>query len=348
MNVLSLFDGMSCGQLALQRAGIFYDKYYASEIDKYAIKVSKHHFPSMIHLGSVVDVKGTDFDKIDLLIGGSPCQGFSVAGKQLNFQDQRSKLFFEYVRILKDIRVNNPDVFFLLENVKMKKDYELHINKLLGVRPIRLNSALVSAQNRERLYWTNIPVIDIPKDRKIFLKDIIEDGEVDRAKSYCIDANYFKGGNEKSYFEKGRRKLVSQSARRNMVMQINEEKEFGNQPRQQNRVYHIEGKSPALLGQMSGGTHSILQKGRGYNKGGEKTGKVPSVTSNSWEHNNHLLSDGKKRKLTVKECCRLQTVPDDYFDGIVSNTQAYKMLGNGWTIDIIVHLIKALKQMDNY
>ena len=154
MNVLSLFDGMSCGQIALNRAGINYDNYFASEIDKYAIKVTKNNYPDTIHIGNVLDVKSEDLPGIDLLIGGSPCQGFSFAGKQLNFNDPRSKLFFEFVRLLEECKPK----YFLLENVKMKKEYQNIITEMLGVEPIEINSNLVSAQNRKRLYWTNIPI----------------------------------------------------------------------------------------------------------------------------------------------------------------------------------------------
>ena len=204
MNVLSLFDGMSCGQIALRRAGIPYDKYYASEIDKYAIKVTQHNYPDTIQLGSVTDIKGADLPQIDLLIGGSPCQGFSFAGKQLNFSDPRSKLFFEYVRLKEECEPR----YFLLENVKMKKEYQDVITRYLGVEPIEINSALVSAQNRKRLYWTNILDVKLPEDKGILLSNIIEYEFVDRDKSLCVDANYFKGGNPHQYFDKGRRQLV--------------------------------------------------------------------------------------------------------------------------------------------
>jgi len=170
MNVLSLFDGCSCGRVALERAGIKVDKYWASEVDKYAIQVSKKNWPDIEHIGDVCGVDATGMD-VDLLIGGSPCQGFSFAGKQLNFDDPRSKLFFEYVRILKECKPK----WFLLENVKMKKESQDVISEALGVEPVEVNSALVSAQNRKRLYWTNIP-FDMPEDRGIVLKDVLESG----------------------------------------------------------------------------------------------------------------------------------------------------------------------------
>lgn len=336
MNVLSLFDGMSCGQMALRKAGIKYENYLASEVDKFAIQVSSENFPDMIHLGDVTKIDYSMLPKVDLLIGGSPCQGFSFAGKQLNFNDPRSALFFEYVKALK---ILNPK-YFLLENVKMKKEYQEVISELLGVQPIEINSSLVSAQNRKRLYWTNIPNVTQPDDRKIYLRDIIEGGAdmvqllrgrgnnpggiraedgksipltsssfeqncflVDREKAHCIDANYFKGGNLEQYFEKHRRQLV---------FQINPSKKSGGkQPYMQDRVYDIKGKSPALTVGFASRT-------------------------NIEEHNL------KWRKLTVLECKRLQTVPDDYKMN-VSNSQAYKMLGNGWTVDVIAHIFKGME-----
>lgn len=182
---------MSCGQIALKELGIKVDNYFASEVDKYAIQQTQHNFPNTIQLGDVCGVKAKDLPKIDLLIGGSPCQGFSFSGKMLNFNDPRSKLFFEFVRILGEVQETNPDVFFLLENVRMHKEYETVISKALGVQPIAINSALVSAQNRLRLYWTNIgatkdifgnitPGIPQPADRGGYIKDILEKEVDDR------------------------------------------------------------------------------------------------------------------------------------------------------------------------
>ena len=219
MNVLSLFDGMSCTQIALKNLGIKVDRYYASEIDKYAIKVARENFPETIHLGDIKDITGSDFIyDIDLIVAGSPCQGFSFAGKQLAFDDPRSALFFEFVRLLREVKPK----YFLLENVRMKKEFQDVISQqvsniypectsggLFGIEPILINSALLSAQNRNRLYWTNIPGIEQPDDLGIVLRDVLEDSFVaDRDKSYCIDANYYKGGNPKNYFKKSRRQLV--------------------------------------------------------------------------------------------------------------------------------------------
>jgi DNA-cytosine methyltransferase len=205
MNVLSLFDGMSCGQIALNKLGIKYNKYFACEIDKYAMQVTQHNFPDTIQLGDVQFVTKETFGthKIDLVIGGSPCQGFSFAGKQLNFEDPRSALFFEFVRLVKELKPK----YFLLENVKMKKEYQNVITQYMGVEPIEINSALVSAQNRRRLYWTNIPNIEQPEDKGIVLRDIIETYSVcdmvvkvgkelhkeGISKSHCLLARDYKG-----------------------------------------------------------------------------------------------------------------------------------------------------------
>jgi site-specific DNA-cytosine methylase len=207
-SVLSLFDGMSCGQIALNRIGIEYDNYFASEIDKHAIKVTQTNYPKTIQLGYVTKVFAKDLPKIDLLIGGSPCQGFSFAGKGLNFEDPRSKLFFEFVRLKNETQPK----YWMLENVKMKAEHQNIISEILGVKPILINSSLVSAQNRERLYWTNIPMAELPTDKGFLLKDIIENGSgkklteqtakrprtlrnfrFNNQKSFCMLATMWKG-----------------------------------------------------------------------------------------------------------------------------------------------------------
>jgi len=303
LNVCSLFDGKSCGQIALERAGIPVNAYYASEVDKYAIEIAKKNYPDTIHIGDVRDVKGDDLADIDLLIGGSPCQGFSFAGQQLNFDDPRSKLFFEFVRIKNETQPK----YFLLENVKMRKESEQVITDILGVEPIEINSNLVSAQNRKRLYWTNIPFDTAITDKNIKLKDIIEHGIVDRDKSHCLDANYWKGGNLTSYFEKSRRQLVfSEDGLCHVGLADVNGYDL------MKRVYHIEGKSPTLNACT----------------GGNREPKI-AVGETLW------------RKLTPLECERLQTVPEGYTEG-VSNTQRYKMLGNGWTVDVVAHIFKGL------
>jgi len=303
LNVCSLFDGMSCGQIALDRLGIPVNVYYASEVDIYATEITKKNYPDTIHLGDVRYVNGDDLAHIDLLIGGSPCQGFSFAGGQLNFDDPRSKLFFEFVRIKNECQPK----YFLLENVKMKKESEYIISEMLGVDPVEINSNLFSAQNRKRLYWTNIPFDRAITDKNIKLKDIIEHGIVDRDKSHCLDANYWKGGNLTSYFEKHRRQLVfSEDGLCHVgVADVNGYDLM-------KRVYHIEGKAPTLNACT----------------GGNREPKI-AVGDKLW------------RKLTPLECERLQTVPEGYTEG-VSNTQRYKMLGNGWTVDVVAHIFKGL------
>lgn len=168
-NVLSLFDGMSCGQIALNKLGIKYDNYYASEIDEPAISVTQHNYPNTIQMGSITELKSSQLPKIDLLFGGSPCQSFSNAGNGSGF-DGKSGLFYEFVRLLKECK----PTYFLLENVKMKKEWQDIISEELGVKPIKINSNLVSAQNRERLYWTNIPVFGLPEDKQIYIEDILD------------------------------------------------------------------------------------------------------------------------------------------------------------------------------
>lgn len=182
LKVLSLFDGMSCGQIALRELGMEVDRYYSSEVDRHCTAQTRLNFPDTMELGDVRSVDGTALPKIDLVLAGSPCQGFSMAGKMLNFDDPRSGLFFEFCRVLGEVRKKNPDVKFLLENVRMKREYMERINEIMGLRPVAINSALVSAQNRVRLYWTNIltdesgtqTAIPQPEDRGLVLRDILE------------------------------------------------------------------------------------------------------------------------------------------------------------------------------
>jgi len=343
---------MSCGRIALEKAGIDVNNYYASEVDKYAKIVSKANYPDITQLGCVVklsemlSVFPQTLGNIDLLIGGSPCQGFSFAGKQLNFDDPRSKLFFEFVKIKNLLKPK----YFLLENVKMKKESQDVITKIMGVEPIEINSSLVSAQNRKRLYWTNILGVTQPEDKGILLKDIIETGVADRDKSFCLDANYFKGGNLEQYFNKHRRQLVFS---KDGLCHVGNADIKGNECIK--RVYSVEGKGPCLT--TMGGGHrepKILNdvvfcfatRGR-YNKEGEIEQKHefrPDQKTNcltTVQKDNQIIDLNRKtwRKLTPLECERLQTVPDNYTNH-VSNSQRYKMLGNGWTVDIIAHIFK--------
>lgn len=187
MNVLSLFDGISCGQVALNRAGIKYDNYYASEIKPHAINITQHNYPDTIQIGDITELKGNDLPKIDLLFGGSPCQDFSRANKvQKGVDGEKSGLFWEYVRILREVK----PTYFLLENVRMKKEWQDLISEELGVQPVRINSSLVSGVMRDRFYWTNIPFDGLPKDKGVKLGDIIDNGYVDREKGLCLLESY--------------------------------------------------------------------------------------------------------------------------------------------------------------
>jgi len=317
MNVLSLFDGMSCGQLALHRAGIHYDNYYASEIDVYARAVTQINFPKTCQLGNVIGLDTSQLPVISLLIGGSPCQGFSFAGKQLAFDDPRSILFFEFVKILKKLREINPDIKFLLENVRMKKEHLDVITEQLGVEYICINSALVSAQNRVRYYWTNIAGVVQPKDLGIMLCDILETGVVDRDKSYCIDANYWKGTNVEDYIKKGRRQIAFTERRSEEAKKI----------RKEYRKLYGRDFSPRRAKVLAA----------------RKDGKMNCLTA-TYSLKEHTLIDESLfyRKMTPVECERLQTIPDNYTN-IASGTQRYKMIGNGWTIDVIAHIFNHLK-----
>lgn len=315
MKVLSLFDGMSCGRQALERAGIKVDKYYASEVDKYAIMVTMANYPDTIQLGDVRNVKIDE--PIDLLIGGSPCQSFSFAGKRkgmstkdsidilsleqyLELKEQKfefegqSYLFWEYVRILNEIKPK----YFLLENVMMEQRWEDVISKTLGVRPIMINSALVSAQNRKRLYWTNIgtepgglfgdliSIIEQPKDKRILLKDILESE---------VDEKYF----------------LSQK----MIDSFHNKNDFFRQ---------------------NGGGFSFQPSE------GERKARTVTTKEGNRMDSNFIICKNSIRRLTPIECERLQTVKDNYTNH-VSDSQRYKMLGNGWTIDIIAHIFSYLK-----
>jgi DNA (cytosine-5)-methyltransferase 3A len=299
--VLSLFDGMSCGQIALNKTGISYNKYYASEIDKHAIKVTQHNYPNTIQLGSVTEIKGAELPQVDLLIAGSPCQGFSFNGKQLNFNDPRSKLFFEFVRLIKECKPK----YWLLENVVMKKEFEQVITEHLGVEPIKINSALVSAQNRERLYWANFP-IEQPNDKGIKLVDILEDNEM-------IGSSVIRGRSLNKATILGRR-LDDKGKRQdyNKEIPIIQYLEVRTPNRDKSNCLTTVAKDNVLT------TMPI--------------GRHPDAFKNNLPF----------RYYTIKEYCRLQTVPENYFDGVASENQIRKMIGNGWNVDTIAHIFGGL------
>ena len=273
MRVLSLFDGISCGMLALERAGIPVERYVSYEIDKYAIEISHSNYPQIEQCGDVTTADFTQYRGFDLVIGGSPCQGFSFAGKQLNFADVRSKLFFEFVRALAEVRPK----YFLFENVKMKSESRDVITSFFGCEPISINSNLFSAQNRDRLYWTNISGIELPSENGAVLRDILRAEDDDKYHlSKTHHAAFLKSYNWKPC--------------------------------------EIDGKSKTLLAS--------------YYKQPPHCPYIPCDKSESGF-----------RMLSPIECERLQTLPDNYTEGI-SKTQRYKCIGNGWTVDVIAHIFK--------
>lgn len=274
MNVLSVFDGMSCGQIALRKAGIFPKKYFASEIDKHAIRVTQSRFPKTIQLGDVTQVKAKTIGKINLLIGGSPCQGFSFLGKRLNLEDPRSRLFFEFLRLKNELK---PD-YFLLENVRMGKEQIKIISSFLEVEPVLINSKVLCAQSRPRLYWTNIPLNPVP-NKIVTVNSIIEK---DFDSSLLLPPNWINRLKNSSDLKKGFSKLDPEIA-------------------------------SCLTARMY----------------------------KNWK-GNFITTPQGIRRLSPVECERLQTVPDNYTKS-VSDGERYKMLGNGWTVDVIAHLFSGLK-----
>lgn len=286
MKVLSLFDGISCARIALKKAGIQVTEYYAAEIDKFAVKCTTENWKDTIQIGSVTDIKFEDgklitaagtynIGEFDIVVGGSPCQSFSNAGDGTGF-DGKSGLFYEFLRILREVKPK----YFLLENVVMKKEWQAVIDKEMGVDPILINSSLLSAQNRKRLYWTNIPNITQPIDKGIVLRDILETN---------VDRIYDLSPTAVDYMSRLR----------------------NGKPRWDFHRNPLDGKASCLTANMYKGVpYGVIQE--------------------------------LNRKLTPLECERLQTVPDGY-TAMLSNTQRYKTLGNGWTVDVIVHIFSSLK-----
>lgn len=360
MIVLSLFDGMGCGLAALKKAGIPVTKYYASEIDKHAMAVAKARHPEIIHIGDVTHWPFWEIERPDLLIGGSPCQGFSFVGKKLLFDDPRSKLFFVYDLIRKHYDVP----YFFLENVRMPQRAQDVITEYLGVEPVMINSNLVSAQNRRRLYWKNWYVPQ-PKDRGIVLKDILLPADqvddkyycnenqlsrfersddlkkkfsvIDPVKAACITARQY--GNRKGTFVTGAR-ITGRRVDPVTGMRVDDRKDIKTNQRVELRA---DGKANCMTTTQKDsmvGFVDMRQRPRGYNKGFEKAvSKTPTLSANAWQQNNHVKEGVWYRRLTPVECERLQTLPDGYTGG-VSDAQRYKMLGNGWTLDAIVHQFK--------
>lgn len=324
MNVLSLFDGISCGQIALERAGIKVNNYYASEVDKYAIKITQANYPETKQLGDVTRWREWDIDwsSVDLLIGGSPCQGFSYAGKQLAFNDPRSALFFEYLNILNHIKTFNPNVNFMLENVKMKKEYLDVISNLLGVEPVFINSSLVSAQNRQRYYWANWK-FEQPEDRGVVLSDILEPhlescglgGRIvgRRLNELGKRDDYNKEIPISQYLEirhDGKANCITTVYKDSVVPYFKTDKRL--------KIKFNQEKASCLTGGAnSGGNHSDMDI--------------------------LVIDPNVVRRYSITECERLQTLTDGYTQNKeVSNSLCYKALGNGWTVDVIAHIFGGL------
>jgi len=377
MIAVSCFDGLSCGQLALDKAGIKIHKYYASEIDKYSIKVTQANFPNTIQLGDISKVDASSFngDTIDILMGGSPCQGFSFAGKQLNFDDPRSKLFFQFMRLLDELKPK----YVLLENVRMAKRSQDMISSRIGFQPQALNSSKASAQNRYRLYWFGkrvereggkygydaIPIEEM-RDKKIVMQDILEDGYATdvmtnaQGKSHCVTARY-NGAVWWNSIERKQRTMVlkdTPTVSRDGLIRVGTADLKGHDSIK--RVYAQEGKSPTLTTMQGGHREPKVAIGRIVNRrldehGTRKDDQLDLPFTRQLEvredeksnclttvqKDNVVVSKDMWRKLTPLECERLQTIPDNYTNH-VSNSQRYKMIGNGWTVDVVAHILRGI------
>ena len=365
INVVSMFNGMNCGRIALERAGILVNTYHSAETDKFANIITQKNYPDTIQLGDVCGVVAKDLPKVDLLLAGSPCQGFSFAGKQLAFDDPRSALFFEFIRLLRELKPK----YFLLENVRMKKEYlDVITEQVGGIEPILINSKLVSAQNRQRYYWTNIPNVTQPEDRGLVLRDVLEDYTDDvYLAGEKLQKNY-KGGNQLNPNYKSQANTIHDVNKKSGTIcagthgyangYVGTPKQVGTAVDIRGydiikRVYSPDGKSPALTTMQGGHRQPKVVTGawRGrYNKDGSTTQKLElrrddKTNSLTTVQKDNVVVDQEMnwRKLTPLECERLQTVPDNYTAG-VSDTQRYKMLGNGWTVDVISHILSNIKQ----
>lgn len=349
MKILSLFDGISCARVALERVGIPVEDYWACEIDKYAIQISQKNYPNIHQCGDVKELDYIANGGIDLLIGGSPCQDLSIAKKNRKGLDgERSGLFWEYVRILKEVKPK----YFILENVNsMPKEAKAIITEALGVEPIMINAALVSAQNRKRLFWTNIPNVTLPEDRGILLKDILEENVDEK---YHISKDTKSKWIEKGLSKDGKAKAMSASQWKGIgndgttLVRIGQIGKGG----QGDRIYSPEGKSVGLsaLGGGRGaktGLYAVGVASRTYPRipNGEprtkqiemrKDEKANSMTS--VQGDSMVMTNTQIRKLTPIECERLQGLPDNYTEG-VSNTQRYKALGNAFNVDVVAHIL---------
>lgn len=394
MNVLSLFDGMSCGRIALEQLSIPVEKYYASEIDKYAIQVSTANYPDIIQLGDVLTWRewDIDWDSIDLVTGGFPCQSWSLAGKQLGDKDERGKMFWVMLDIMQNVITHNHNAYYLMENVRMKKEFEEYItthteNALPNVYKHMINSASVSAQNRVRFYWTNIAGIKIPEDRGIVLRDILEtnpDKNLSKMttkdnKSFCLTSSY-NGAVAWNSLQRKQRTMIPTTTSENDITNIKKgtsgkswffEQQTYSKDSKKTRALKAGGGSGNIPKVIAAETiivdkekkqltikeatkkgYTTIDNGNCFDmtfpnsktrRGRNMKDKSNCLTAANYDYMRYEHSDKEKevywRKLTPIECERLQTVPDNYTNH-VSNTQRYKMLGNGWTVEVIKHIFK--------
>lgn len=369
-NVVSLFDGMGCLQISFEKLGIKPTKYFAAEIDKHCNKLTKILYPETIQLGDVRNVKGSDLGFVHFLGGGSPCQSFSFAGKQkgmstkceieittldhyLKLKEQnfefegQSYLFWEYIRILKELREINPNILFLLENVVMSKKWEKVLSEAIGINPVKINSALLSAQNRKRLYWSNISTypdsifslkfeIPQPKDKGIFLKDILEKE---------VDEKYFLSDKMIEWLNKHSEKRKTNFKKLDGLQKSSCITATANIKQNLSTDYIVQDKKDNLV---ISGTLRTHKDGNGFREVvSGKGAAVPARAREDGSGQNVVFIENNIRRLTPRECGRLQTVPEHILDKMltsgISDTQLYKMFGNGWTIDVIVYILSFMK-----
>lgn len=352
MNVVALFDGISCGQIALNRLGIKYTNYFSSEIDQYAMQIAQKNYPKTIQLGDITNWPSWKLPKIDLLLAGFPCQSWSVAGNRKGDKDPRGKLVHVLLEVWEHLRQSNPNLKFLFENVKMKREFLTYINNLFGVNHVLIDSALVSAQSRNRVYWTNIPtkytdlvgniIVPSPVNKDIQLKDILEPHAINTYPKYFKNKNCTIRGNLKHYFKTHSQYTFKAKNGKQVTIYAKDIKTprsfyetrttFGKAERK--RLSQIKKKDVTPRNAIS--KHYLIHKH-------EKANCLVTVDSFlNWI----IDAEGYCRKLTIIEQERLQTIPDKYTQG-VSNYQRTKMLGNGWNIDTICHLLTGLIKKDS-
>jgi DNA-cytosine methyltransferase len=323
-NILSLFDGISGGQIALNNLGISYENYYASEVDKTPIMVTQHNYPNTIQLGDCNEWRdwNIDYSTIDILFAGFPCQSWSVAGNQKGASDPRGKLMFVMMDIFNHIREKNPDVIFLFENVRMKKEFQTFVDNIIGCGSVFINSVLLSAQNRNRQYWSNIN-FPLPDDKNVLLSEILDNNYIDGIKIEFVDNTYsFSANNGKMIRLKDHNKPYTIYESRTL---------FGRQERA--RIRKETGKDTTPRKKEHKEYIPLLS---------DKANCLLTSLNNL----DYILDNNKYyRTFNIKELCKLQTLPVNYFDNLnLTKNQIRKMIGNGWTIDVISHILSYIKK----